>query len=190
MTPEEGRFALRIARETIEKWVRDGERARVDEYPESFGDKRGVFVTLKTYPKGELRGCIGFPMPDMPLIEALVEAAISATRDPRFPRLKRTELPKITIEVSILTRPRLIDVGNPSEYPDNINIGKDGLIVRKGHNHGLLLPQVATEWGWEPEEFLMQACVKAGLPADEWKTGTCQIYRFRADVFSEDKPPY
>jgi len=190
MTPEEGQFALRIARETIEKWVRDGERPSIEEYPESFGDERGVFVTIHTYPKKELRGCIGFPVPSMPLIEALIEAAVSATHDPRFPRLRRTELPHIIIEVSILTRPMEINVSNPSEYPDNIAIGKDGLIVRKGHSSGLLLPQVATEWKWTPEEFLMQACAKAGLPAHEWKSGTCAILKFRADIFSEKNPPY
>jgi uncharacterized protein (TIGR00296 family) len=190
MTPEEGQFALRIGRDTIEKWVREEDRLVVDEYPESFGDERGVFVTIHTYPKKELRGCIGFPLPSMPLIEALVEAAVSATHDPRFPRLKRTELPHVIIEVSILTKPWEINVSNPSEYPDNINIGKDGLIVRKGHFSGLLLPQVAPEWGWTPEEFLMQTCVKAGLPANEWKTGTCSILKFRANIFSEKKPPY
>jgi uncharacterized protein (TIGR00296 family) len=190
MTPEEGQFGLRIARETIEKWVRKDKRETIDEYPESFGDKHGVFVTLHTYPKKELRGCIGFPEPVMPLIDALIEAAVSVTHDPRFPRLKRTELPKVIIEVSILTKPEEIRVGNPSEYPKNIVIGKDGLIVRQGHNTGLLLPQVATEWKWTPEEFLMQTCVKAGLPADAWKSGTCVIMKFRSDIFSEKKPPY
>jgi len=190
MTPEEGQFALRIARDTIEKWVRDENRLIVDEYPESFGDERGVFVTIHTHPKKDLRGCIGFPMPSMPLIEALVEAAVSATHDPRFPRLRRTELPHVVIEVSILTRPRDINVSSPSEYIDNIVIGKDGLIVKKGHQSGLLLPQVATEWGWTSEELLMQTCVKAGLPADEWRSGTCAIQKFRANIFSEKKPPY
>jgi len=190
MTPEEGQFALRIARDTIENWVRKERRETIDDYPESFGDERGVFVTIHTFPKKELRGCIGFPMPSMPLIEALEEAAVSATHDPRFPRLRRTELPNIIIEVSILTKPREINVSNPSEYPDNIMIGKDGLIVKKGFQSGLLLPQVAIEWGWSPEELLMQTCVKAGLPADEWKTGACSISKFRADIFSEKKPPY
>ena len=190
MTPEEGQFALRTARDVIEKWVRKGDRTTTEEYPESFGDEYGVFVTLHTYPKRELRGCIGFPLPSMPLIEALIEAAISATHDPRFPRLKRTELPQITIEVSILSKPREINISNPSEYPDNIRIGRDGLFVRKGSMSGLLLPQVATEWKWSPEEFLMQACAKAGLPADEWKTGACKVFKFRSQIFSEEKPPY
>jgi hypothetical protein len=190
MTPEEGMFVLRIARETIEKWVREGERNRVDEYPESFGDKRGVFVTIHTYPEKELRGCIGYPEPTMPLIEGLIDAAISATRDPRFPRLKRTELPHIVVEVSILSIPKEINVDNPSEYPNNISIDKDSIIVKKGHMQGLLLPQVAAEWKWTPEEFLMQTCVKAGLPADEWKKGSCRIFRFRADIFSEKEPAY
>ncbi len=190
MTPEEGQFALRTAREVIEKWVRKEKKASIKEYPESFGDNHGVFVSIHTYPKKELRGCIGYPEPVMPLIDALVSVAISATRDPRFPRLKRTELPKIIIEVSILTNPVEINVENPSEYTDNIVIGKDGLIVRKGPISGLLLPQVAKEWGWTPEDFLMQTCAKAGLPPDEWKTGACKIYKFRSNIFSEEKPPY
>ena len=126
----------------------------------------------------------------MPLIEGLVDAAISATRDPRFPRLKRTELPHIIIEVSILSKPVLINVNNPSEYPENIVIGEDGLIISRGHSKGLLLPQVATEWSWGVEEFLMQTCVKAGLAPDEWKNGACKIYKFRSNIFSEKKPPY
>lgn len=190
MTPEEGQFALRTARQAIEEWVRNEGKTEAGEYPESFGDSRGVFVSIHTYPDKELRGCIGFPEPVMPLIEALVSAAISATHDPRFPRLKRTDLPHVVVEVSILTRPEEIDVRNPSEYPENITIGKDGLIVREGRRSGLLLPQVAVEWGWKPEEFLMHACAKAGLPPDEWKTGLCKICRFRAQVFSEERPPY
>jgi len=190
MTPEEGRFALRTARDVIEEWVRKENRLEIKEYPESFGDNRGVFVTIHTYPDKKLRGCIGFPEPVMPLIDALTSAAISATHDPRFPRLKRTELPKIIIEVSILTKPEEINVQNPSEYPDNIVVGKDGLIVRKGTVSGLLLPQVAVEWGWNPEEFLMQTCAKAGLPPDEWRTGAVKVFRFRAQIFSEKKPPY
>lgn len=190
MTPEEGQFALRTAREVIEKWVRKGEKIRVDKYPESFGDKRGVFVSVHTYPKRELRGCIGYPEPVMPLIDALVSAAISATHDPRFPVLKRTELPNIVIEVSILTKPKEINVENPSEYPKKVVIGKDGLIVRKRHFSGLLLPQVAEGWKWNPEEFLMQTCAKAGLPPDEWRSGLCKIYSFRSQIFSENRPPY
>lgn len=190
MTPEEGKFALRIARDAIEKWVRQEDRLAVDEYPESFGGERGVFVTIHTHPKKELRGCIGYPEPVMPLIDALVDAAISATRDPRFPRLKRTELPKVIVEVSILTKPKEVGVSNPSEYPENIAIGRDGLIVRKGRYGGLLLPQVAVEWGWKPEEFLMHACIKAGLAPDEWRKGACKVYSFRAQIFSESKPPY
>ncbi|RLI96469.1 MAG: TIGR00296 family protein [Candidatus Aenigmatarchaeota archaeon] len=190
MTPEEGDFAVRTARKAIEKWVRDEAKYNVDDYPESFGDKHGVFVTLHTYPEKQLRGCIGFPVPAMPLIDALIESAISVTHDPRFPRLKRTELPHVTVEVSILTKPEEIRPANPSEYPENIAIGKDGLMIKKDHKSGLLLPQVALEWNWTEEEFLMQTCVKAGLPPREWETGSCKIYKFRSNIFSENKPPY
>jgi uncharacterized protein len=190
MTPEEGQFAVRTARQVIEKWVRDEEKIEITEFPQSFGDDHGVFVTLHTYSDKELRGCIGIPEPKMALIDALLESALSVTRDPRFPRLKRTELPEIIVEVSILTKPEPIKTGKIADYPKNIVVGKDGLIVRKGHFSGLLLPQVAVEWDWNAEEFLMQTCLKAGLAPDEWKTGGCKIYKFRAQVFSEKKPPY
>ena len=165
----DGTKAVEIARRTIELWLKNREKHKPEGYPKEFDEKYGVFVTIHTYPEKELRGCIGFPEPVYPLIKALQEAAISAaTHDPRFPPLAESELNKVIIEVSVLTKPELIKVENPKDYVKNIRIGKDGLIAKKGFHSGLLLPQVATEYKWGAEEFLSQTCMKAGLSPDTW----------------------
>ncbi len=188
MKQSEGLEAVKIARKAIELWVKEKKKFQPDKYPQPFREKRGVFVTLHTYPGKELRGCIGFPEPVYPLIKALVDAATEATEDPRFLPLAEKELNKIIVEVSILTKPELIKVKKPREYPKNIRIGKDGLIVRKGPFSGLLLPQVATEYGFNPEEFLSQTCLKAGLSPGDWLSDETKIYRFQSLVFSEKEP--
>lgn len=154
-----------------------------------FPEKLGVFVTIHSYPSHDLRGCIGFPEPVFPLNEGLPKSAVAAAfQDPRFPPLEKDELNKVIFEISILTKPELVKVNNFSEYPKKINLGKDGLIVYNGFNHGLLLPIVAEEYGWDCETFLCQTCNKAGLPRDAWKEKNCKIYKFQAQVFSEEKP--
>ena len=188
MNPSEGQSAVKIARQAVELWTREKQKLKPKDYPESFNEKRGVFVTLHTWPEKHLRGCIGFPGPVYPLIDALVEAAVSACQDPRFPPLQQEELDKITVEVSVLTKPELIEVSKPEDYPKHIRIGKDGLIVRKGFFSGLLLPQVATEWKFDSEEFLSQTCQKAGLPPDAWLEPGTRVYRFQSEIFSEKKP--
>lgn len=188
MDLEEGEALVRTAREAIERWVKERERFLPKEYPGSWNEKRGVFVTIHTYPRNELRGCIGYPEPVLPLIKALIESAVQATQDPRFPELKESELDNIVVEVSALTKPELIEVENPREYPEKIRTGKDGLIVRKGFYSGLLLPQVATEHHMSKEEFLSHVCMKAGLPPDAWLDPATKIYRFRAEIFKELEP--
>ncbi len=182
-----GEVAVRAAREAIEAWVRERKRVR-PKLPEFFNQKLGVFVTIKTYPEKKLRGCIGFVESDFPLSEGLVEAAIFATRDPRFPELRKEELDSIVIEVSILTKPEPINTENPEELPERISIGRDGLIARKSLCSGLLLPQVAVEHKMDAETFLSHTCLKAGLSPDEWKDGSVKIYRFSAKVFAEETP--
>lgn len=185
----DGKKAVRIARRTIELWIRNRERRKPEDYPPEFDEKSGVFVTIHSYPKRQLRGCIGFPEPIYPLIRALQEVAIlAATDDPRFPPLSDDDLDKIVIEVSILTKPERIQVKATKEYIKHIQVGKDGLIVRKGIQSGLLLPQVATEYGWGPEEFLAQTCMKAGLPPQAWIEKSTEVYKFRSLIFSEKKP--
>lgn len=187
---EDGEFAVRTAREVIEKHVRGEEIPDYREKAsEKFKSKSGVFVTIDTYPDKELRGCIGFPEPIFPLIDAIVNAAQSAsTEDPRFPPVKAKELDKIVVEVSLLTPPQLISVKKPTELPKQVVVGKDGLIIKKGFYSGLLLPQVAVDWKWDAEEFLSQTCWKAGLPPDSWLDATTRFYKFQAEIFAETSP--
>ena len=189
---EWGEFLVRLARRAIEEYVRNG---RVIEPPEDtppeLWEKMGVFVTLNRHhapPQMALRGCIGFPLPIYPLVEATIKAAIyAAVDDPRFPPVRESELDDLVIEVSVLTPPELIE-GPPEERPRKIKVGRDGLIIEKGIYSGLLLPQVPIEWGWDEEEFLAQTCWKAGLPPDCWLDPEAKVYRFTAEIFEEEWP--
>jgi uncharacterized protein (TIGR00296 family) len=159
--------------------------------PDGLHQKCGVFVTLNVL-RGEgkaLRGCIGYPEPRLPLVEATVLSAInSATGDPRFPPLTTEELERVVIEVSVLTPPVLITVKTPTEYVAQVEVGKDGLIVERGVFKGLLLPQVPVEWEWNTEEFLTQCCMKAGLSPDAWLIEGTKIYKFSCVIAREPRP--
>ena len=188
LTLEEGTFAVRYARAVIENHLA-GRDIEAVEYPEKFNEPRGVFVTLHTYPERALRGCIGIPEPIMPLIKALKEAAISAAvKDPRFPPVTLEEMDNIVVEVSVLTPPKLIEVEDPLEYLEKIEIGRDGLIIEYGIYRGLLLPQVPVEQGWEVAEYLSHLCLKASLPPDAWLKYPVKIYSFQAQIFEEVSP--
>ncbi len=185
---EHGNAAVRIARDVIESHL-SGKNSEVLDYPEDFKEKVGVFVTLNTYPDHRLRGCIGYAEPVLRLIDALTNAAKSAaTTDPRFQAVKSQEMEELVVEVTILTPPEIVEVDNPKQYLDRIVIGRDGLIVERGPYHGLLLPQVPVEFGWDPSAFISQTCVKAGLPPYAWNDKSTKIYRFEGTVFSEEKP--
>ncbi len=189
---EEGQFLVRIARKAVETYLKDGERPPAPKDVSSkLMKKCGVFVTLSSvrHGKKELRGCIGFPYPTAPLAHAVMESAVnSATQDPRFPSISLDELNHIVFEVSILTPPELVEVEKPTGYPTKIVVGKDGLIVERGYNKGLLLPQVPIEWSWDEEQFLCQCCIKAGLPPDCWLLNGTKIYKFQAIIFEEASP--
>ena len=161
----------------VEAEAKGKETGHVD-VPGSFQEKRGVFVTLHTYPANRLRGCIGFPEPVFSLASALVQAAQHACHDPRFPPLDESELDDIIVEVSILTPPKEVDVPDPRQLPEVVQVGVDGLIVERGPCRGLLLPQVPGEWGWDAEEFLAQTCVKAGMSPDTWLDSKTRFYTF------------
>jgi len=185
---EEGRFAVRTARAVLENHVRHLPQPEV-EAPPRFREKFGVFVTLTRHPSDELRGCIGYPEPVAPLIDAIKDSAISASsRDPRFRPVSTEELGHVKVEVSLLTRPEEVVVKRPTEYPKRVKVGEDGLIVQRGWARGLLLPQVPVEWGWDSEEFLSQTCIKAGLMPDAWLQPGTKIFKFQAEVFSEAEP--
>jgi AmmeMemoRadiSam system protein A len=146
----------------------------------NLGLRNGVFVTITK--RGELRGCIGYILPVREFEELVVDAAVSAAmRDPRFDPLTEDEVGEIEIEVSVLSEPKRIE--NVSE----VEVGKHGLIVRRGPFQGLLLPQVATEYNWDKLTFIRQTCIKAGLSPDEWKKEGTEIYTFTAEVFSENE---
>jgi uncharacterized protein (TIGR00296 family) len=187
-TLEDGKLAIQIARKVIKQHLKKQDISDF-KVPKHFKEKSGIFVTLNKYPKKTLRGCIGYPEPQFPLIDALKDAARSAsTRDPRFPPLNLKELDKIVIEVSILTPPELIEAQKPSDYVDKIKIGRDGLIIEKGMYRGLLLPQVPVEWEWNVREFLSQTCMKAGMLSDCWFDADTKIYKFSAEIFTETEP--
>jgi hypothetical protein len=153
-----------------------------------FNKKHGVFVTILNFPHHELRGCIGFPYPVMPLCKAIEEAAKSAAfSDTRFLPLQKKELNNVIIEISVLSVPQEIKC-KKEDLCKSIKIGKDGLIVSCQGYSGLLLPQVAPEWHWNSKEFLEQTCIKAGLLAETWKNPKCKIYKFQAQIFAEEQP--
>jgi len=174
-TDTQQRTLLDIAREA----VRAGVTGRaLDVLPAGeFPDATGAFVTLKKH--GELRGCIGTLECQRPLAEEIARVAVSAAlEDPRFAPVHQAELDDLDLEVSVLGPLEPIDPADP----DAIVIGRHGLVVEAGNRRGLLLPQVATEWGWDRETFLAHTCRKAGLPADCWRQGA-RVYRFAAEVF-------
>ncbi len=183
----EGDAAVRLARWAIEDHLRE-ERLSRPEVPDTFSNKAGAFVTINTYPAEELRGCIGYHDAVLPLEKAVVQAAISACHDPRFPPLASDELRMVVAEVSLLTAPERLEVDRPQEYTKAVVIGRDGLIVRQGQMAGLLLPQVPVEWGWDSAEFLSHACAKAGLLPDAWFEPETEVYTFQAEVFKESSP--
>ena len=186
LSKEDGAVLLKAAREAIEHYFEFGEAPSVlkevdlDAYPEP----RGVFVTLKK--KGQLRGCIGFPLPMFPLGQAVIKSAVAAAFDDfRFPPLKKEELKSLEIELSVLTVPKKIDVRDSSEYLEKIKIGRDGLIIEYIGHSGLLLPQVPEEQGWSINEYLEGICMKAGLPPGSWSEGGVVLKSFQAQIFGE-----
>ncbi len=189
LTGEQGEEMVRLARATVDAFVRGEDIAGAYAPTGDFlQESRGAFVTLKRQ-DGELRGCIGFTQPIMQLGEAIREAAIrAAAYDPRFPKVEPSELEGLLVEVSALTRPERIAVKSPKELPKHVRIGVDGLIVSSLVTSGLLLPQVATEYKLSAEDFLVQTCLKAGLPPDAWLTDKVKVERFQAEVFSETSP--
>ncbi len=168
---------LAIARRSLELLVQDQEFHPDEPGPGSAFDRQdGVFVTLKK--RGQLRGCIGHITGSRKLPQSVARLARSAAYDdPRFPALEAAELADVDIEVTVLTPLERI------EGPREIVVGQHGLVVEKGYQRGLLLPQVATENGWDRDEFLEKTCWKAGLPPDAWKDS--RIFRFEAIFFGE-----
>ncbi len=184
----DGELAVQIACAAIEARLLS-RPMRAFEVPVRFQEKAGAFVTLNGHPDGELRGCIGYPQPFFPLAKTIEKAAeAAATDDPRFPPMRPDEWDRVTVEVSILTPPRLIEVKKPKEMPAHVTIGVDGLSIAQGAYRGILLPQVAVEEHFDAADFLSQACMKAGLLADAWLDPATRVYTFQAEVFAEVGP--
>lgn len=176
VTTAEGAALVALARAGMEEAVR-GLAAPESPPLDIMRRCAGAFVTLHL--RGGLRGCIGQPEPSDPLGLVVPHcAAAAALEDPRFPRVSLEELTSITVEVSVLTPP------TPVADPAGVEVGRHGLVIARGSQRGLLLPQVAVEWRWSREEFLAHACRKAGLPSAAWRQGA-QILVFEAEIFRE-----
>lgn len=179
LTEEEKKYLLQLARRSIIHFLQNHRMLEEEVENPRLKQKQGAFVTLKV--NGELRGCIGYPLPYKPLYQTIIEMAVAAaTEDYRFPPLRPEELNDLRIEISVLTLPRKVN------KPEEVVVGRHGIIVSKGFNKGLLLPQVPLEYGWDLETYLNHGCLKAGLPADEWRRGV-NLEVFEAQVFSEEE---
>jgi len=179
LTKEQKIRLLKMARQTIEIYLADRKIPKIEEKDPTLNRPMGAFVTL--HEKGELRGCIGNIIGQKPLWQTVQDMAVeSAVGDPRFSAVSKGELESIDIEISVLSELEKIS------SPDEIEMGKHGVLIRKGYRSGVFLPQVADETGWSKEEFMSNLCAhKAGLPEDAWKGKDVDIYIFTADVFGE-----
>jgi AmmeMemoRadiSam system protein A len=176
--PDEQRLLLATARKAI--YRRLGLDFDAPDLPitDALREEAGAFVTL--HRGGRLRGCIGHIAAEKPLHETVTEVAVSsAFDDPRFPPVTRAEAPELEIEISVLSPFRRLST------PEEIRVGEHGILLRRGHRSGLLLPQVATEQGWDRDELLDHTCLKAGLPMGSWREKGTEIEIFSAFVFSE-----
>ncbi len=177
LTKKEQKQLLKIARDTVVAYVSSGNIPTFETASKGLNLQSGCFVTIKQ--KGQLRGCIGNFVSDQPLFKLVQEMAVSAaTRDPRFYPMKTHDLDDFEIDISVLS---------PLEKAasiEDIKVGTHGIFIVKDSYRGVLLPQVATEYGWDRDEFLRHTCIKAGLPEEAWKGG-CEIYIFSALVFGE-----
>jgi hypothetical protein len=184
ITEEEGKFLVQLAKAAIEYYLKTGKVITLKEFPYPILKKKGAtFVTLTKKKSGELRGCIGSIIPIRPLYEDVINNAIAAaTKDPRFFPVTIEELPEIDVKVSVLSYPEKIEYTDYIDLLNKIEPFKDGLIIKFGNAQATFLPDV-----WEElpnkEEFLSHLCLKAGLPADFWKTGKLEVFRYRTKVF-------
>ena len=194
-TVTDGKELIQFARDNIKYYLKNREEMMIPEViKEKFKENYGAFVTLNTHNvKGNpLRGCIGYIEPKFALYDVIHKVSISsATEDTRFSSVSIDEMDTITIEISILTPPKILEVSSPNEYLEKIVIGRDGLIVERGMKRGLLLPQVPIDHdrNWDVETFLNHTCSKAWLSSDAWKDikGT-KISSFQAIIFEEKTP--
>ena len=174
-----------LARQSILDYFEDKETNASEQIKEEFSEKKGLFVSL--YSEEELAGCIGYTMPITPLYKAVIDLARAAAfEDTRFPPLRKEQMKGLRIEISVLTVPERLIAKKPEDYLKQIEIGKDGLIIKDPFGgSGLLLPQVAVDFKWGKEEFLANTCIKADLDSECWKDLRHHVYKFQAQVFTE-----
>lgn len=186
LTIEHRHFLLSLARDTIQKYLAHGTVYKVETsaLPEEFLEDGAVFVTLTK--AGNLRGCIGSLQAFQPLYQDVQERAIqAATEDQRFPPVKASELPAITIEISILSAPQPLEYDNPADLPTKLRPGIDGVILQDGMRRATFLPQVWQQLP-QPEEFLAHLCNKMGAPANLWKTKFLDVQIYQVEEFKEE----
>jgi AmmeMemoRadiSam system protein A len=177
LTRNEELACLQLARQALTHYFKTGSGLRTPVKEGLLKEKRGAFVTLTV--AGDLRGCVGYPLPVKPLDETIIEMAVAAaSQDTRFAPLAPGDMDRLRIEISVLGLPE------PVSSPTDVVVGRHGIIVSKGFYRGLLLPQVPVEHAWDRDTYLRHGCLKAGLGPDEWKKGA-KIEVFTAQVFSE-----
>ena len=177
LNAEERAALLALARHTLEVYLASGERPKLEAASGGFMEESGAFVTL--HQGDDLRGCIGSFIGEGPLQETVQNMAVAAaTRDPRFPSVQADEVPGLTLEISVLSPLR-------HGTPEEVEVGVHGVYITRGRHRGVLLPQVASEHGWDRETFLDHTCLKAGLPPGTWRDAETHIELFTAQVFSE-----
>ncbi|KIH75791.1 hypothetical protein SAMN05660860_02927 [Geoalkalibacter ferrihydriticus] len=178
LTEKDKKILLKAARKAITDFVTTGSFEPEPREEKSLNRRNGCFVTIKQ--KGQLRGCIGNFQSERPLFKEIAEMAVaSASKDPRFYPMKKEDLADFTLEISVLSPLKKI------EEIEEIEIGRHGVYLEKGFYRGVLLPQVASEHGWDRNTFLKQTCIKAGLPTNAWQGDDTDIYIFNAQIFSE-----
>lgn len=186
----EGRAIVKLARMAIDAHFSGKRTSPAIDITPALREEKGVFVTLLEHSNGGLRGCIGLPFPTRPLFEQVKTAAIeAATADPRFDPISSEQFKKrIILEVTVLSAFEPIWMKNPLDLRENIVVGRDGVMIDGAGGHGLLLPQVAVDEGFDSEEFLSHCCMKADLPPDAWLTSNVRVSRFQGQVFTEESP--
>ena len=185
VTIDQAKKLIDLARQSIQDYFDNKDTEASEEIKDEFSGKSGVFISL--YVDEELIGCIGYAEAFFPLYKAVIDGARGAAfEDPRFPAMRKEQLQKLRVELSVLTEPIEIEAEEPEDYLKQFKVGEDGLIIKDDFGGGLLLPQVAVEWDWNEEEFLNQTCKKAGLDPDCWKDMRRHIYKFQAQIFTEE----
>ncbi|HNB52346.1 MAG TPA: AmmeMemoRadiSam system protein A [Anaerolineales bacterium] len=177
----ERQFLLTLARHALVMYLESGQMPHVQTDNPALLEPRAVFVTLRVRANGDLRGCRGETQARHPLIESVALMSVaSATDDPRFSSVRAEEVPGLHIEINALTPLAPI-------RPEAVEIGRHGLMIARGAYAGLLLPEVATRYGWDAETFLKAVCRKAGLRDNAWKASDAKLYGFEAEVWGEDE---